>query len=207
MNKIFLLIIILTCFWIIACEPEVHPVSEFQIINCPSDTTIVLVSDTIPGSSIQFALPSFVNNCDLEGVTYVINMPTQISPGDFEIEYYVTNQCGYSDTCAFTFTALDYRSRFIGSYTGRKLCFDGWNYTDTLYNKIVTVEVDFSPNPEWLIVGGYDIPIDSTGSLINPSCCGYRWYAQTFSPNSLQIYTNDGSIMSPYECRFTGIKQ
>ena len=208
-------LIVLIAICVIACGPE--PVGKDPVpalvLSCPPDMSIVLSSDTVPSSEIDFPEPTEVNNCGFGEITYTVNGPEQIYAGTFMIEYYVSSPCGSRDTCSFALTAsftpteIDYRTRFVGTYTGREICYSGYNYSTPFSDKTITVQVSLSENPNKLKVNDDEMVIDSTGSCPYPSCCYYRFYAQNFWADSLYIYKNSGSIGSPTECSFRGKKQ
>lgn len=106
-----------------------------------------------------------------------------------------------------SFTTIDYRTRFVGTYTGREICYWEYNYETPISDKPISVEVSLSEKPNQLLVNGDEMVIDSTGSCPYPSCCGYRWYVQRFWADSLFIYKNTGSLGHPLECSFRGQKQ
>lgn len=210
-NVLFVLAVI--C--LIACDPE--PVGKDPvpalILTCPPDMSIVLSSDTVFSSEIDFPEPTAVNNCGFGEITYIINCPEQIYAGLFTIQYYGSSPCGSRDTCSFALTAsftptpIDYRTRFVGTYTGREICYSGYNYSMPISDNIINVQVSLSENPNELLVNEDHVVIDSAGSCPYPSCCHYRFYTQNFWTDSLFIYKNSGSIGSPTECSFKGKKQ
>jgi hypothetical protein len=103
--------------------------------------------------------------------------------------------------------AIDYRTRFVGTYTGREICYFGYNYATPISDTLISVEVSLSENPNNLLVNNDEMTIDSSGSCLYPSCCGYRWYAQRFWADSLFVYKNTGSLGYPTECSFRGQRQ
>lgn len=216
MKKYIFLNIILIHICIFACSPEPEPTPEPELpiqpvptieIDCPADMSILLSNDTVQGSTLTFPPPSVVSSCDLGEFSYTINYPEKIQAGMHTIEYYASNPCGVTDTCSISLTAIDYRTRFVGTYTGIKICYAYYNYSEPISEDTITVQVSLTDNPNTLLVDGHELVIDSAGSYPPPSCCGYRWYAQQFWDDNFSMYINVGALASPIECRFRGKRQ
>jgi hypothetical protein len=174
-------------------------------ITCPPSQTIEIYDDPYVVIEQEFPAPIVTTDCEINKYWYSLGDYPVVGLGKNTLNYLATDACGNTATCMVEVNTVDFRDKWVGTYTGFRDC-SALNVPQDHPDQNMTVTITKGPNTFELKVQDDIVPVGLNGKSAFAPLNGYFMYFMGFKSDTLYVYQQWGTANANETCNFVGKK-